>query len=84
MSTQSWSGRGYYTDFSTSVPAGAVRVRGLPPGSAGSSGPFNVALSSRPAAFAIGPDLGAILTASVTIKRVPYRPALPALELLAA
>jgi hypothetical protein len=84
MSTQTWSGRRNYTDFFTRVPAGAVLVSGLPAGSAGSSGPFNLTLSSNPAAFAIGADLAAILTAPVTMKRVPCRPASPALELLAA
>ena len=84
MSTQTWSGRGFYTDCFTGVPAGAVLVRGLPVGSAGSTGPVNLALSNSPAAFAIGPDLVAIVTASATMKRFPYRPASPVAELLAA
>jgi hypothetical protein len=84
MSTPTQPGRGFYTDHFTNIQAGAVLVRGLPAGSAGSSAPANPALSSTPAAFVIGPDLAAILTASTTIKRIPARPASPAVELLAA
>jgi hypothetical protein len=84
MSTQTWSGRGFYTDHLASIQAGAVLVRGLPAGSAGSNAPANLALSSTPAAFVIGPDLTAMLTAPMTIKRIPARPASPAVELLAA
>jgi hypothetical protein len=84
MSTPTWPGRGFYTDHFTSIPASAVLVRGMPAGSAGSSAPANAALSSTPAAFVIGPDLSAMHTAPMTIKRIPARPASPAVELLAA
>jgi hypothetical protein len=74
MSNTTWSGRGSYTDFFTSVPAGDVAVRGLPPGSAGSTGFYSAALSSTPALFAISPDLAHMFAVAATRKLVPARP----------
>ena len=82
------TGRGSYTDFFTSIPAGGVAVRGLTSGSAGSRGPLNSALSSTAALFNISPDLAHPFTAPATRKLMPARPAtyaiVPNLELLAA
>ena len=82
------TGRGSYTDFFTTIPAGDVAVRGLPSGSAGSRGSLTPVLTSTPALFAISPDLAHLFIAAATKKLMPARPAtyaiLPDLELLAA
>jgi hypothetical protein len=66
------TGRGSYTDFFTSIPAGDIAVVGLPSGSAGSRGPVSTALSSNPGLFTVSADLAAIVAA--TGKFIPARP----------
>ncbi len=75
MSHTTWSGRGSYTNHFTSIAAGEIVVRGLPSGSAGSHGPFNSALSSSPATFAISPDLAFVFPIGAARKLMPARPA---------
>ncbi len=72
------TGRGSYTDFFTSIPAGDITVHGLPSGSAGSRGTARPALSSNPGLFTVSDDLATIVAA--TGKFIPARPGTQATE----